>query len=30
VESEEQWEILQRFDIYAAQGYVLGSAVDMD
>jgi EAL domain-containing protein (putative c-di-GMP-specific phosphodiesterase class I) len=30
VESETQWEILQRFDIYAAQGYVLGSAVEMD
>lgn len=29
VESEKQWEILQRFDIYAAQGYVLGSAVEM-
>ena len=30
VESEQQWEILQRFDIYAAQGYVLGSAIEMD
>ncbi|WP_036178480.1 EAL domain-containing protein [Marinomonas sp. MED121] len=30
VESESQWEILQRFDIFAGQGYVLGSAIDMD